>query len=159
MYFFSFRFMSSLKCEIDLKCLRGYRRRFIWGNDLILVILSGTMLAERGSDDEMIHTHILLPILQLISSSPTTWGHDVKMHRYPMLDWEKTFSSIVEHNIPARQLLVTPLCWLTGSICSHSGVWKESSFQLLCLFLVSTVNPFAWCQFFKTLTFGLHHQC
>lgn len=157
MHFFSFRFMPSLKCEIDPKRLRGYRG-FIWGNDLILVILSETMLAERGSDDEMIHTYFLLPILQLISSSLTTWEHDMKMHRYPTLDRDKAFSSTVERDIPERQLLVTPLCWLAGSVYSHSAVWKESSFQLLYLFFVASVNPFAWYHFFKTLTSGFQHQ-
>lgn len=38
-----------------------------------------------------------------------------------------------ESGVPERQFLVTALGWLTDSVCSYSGMWNESSFQLLYL--------------------------
>lgn len=57
----------------------------------------------------------------------------MKMHRHPMLDWGKTFSSMAECRVPERQFLA--LCWLTDSVCSYSDMWNKSVFQLRIYFL------------------------
>lgn len=148
-----FLFFSDLFCplksEIHLKRPRGYWRSFIWGHNPILVILNEMVLPERGSDGELIH--IFLWILWLTQFSLTAWEWYMKMHRHPMPDWSKMFSSMAECGAPERQFLLTALCWLTDSVCSYSGMWNESGFQLLYLFFVSSVDPFAWHHFLKTL--------
>lgn len=79
----------------------------------------------------------------------------MKMRRCPMLDRDKTFPSMAGCSVPERQVLLTSLCRLTDSVCSHSGMWNESSFQLLYLFFVSSVDPFARYHFFQNFDFWI----
>lgn len=79
----------------------------------------------------------------------------MKMHRYPLLDWGKMFSSMVECRVSERQFLITALYWLKDSVCSYSCMWNKSNFQLLYLVFVSSVDPFAWNRFKKKKTFWL----
>lgn len=71
----------------------------------------------------------------------------MKTYRHPMLDWGRTFSSMAEYGVPERQFLITAHCWVTDSVCSYSGMWNESGFQLLYLFFLFSV----WIHLLSTI--------
>lgn len=67
----------------------------------------------------------------------------------------------IKHSHPQRSgswetiPCLTPFCWLTDSVCSHSGMWNESSFQLLYLFFCFQCRSICLVSFLQNFDFWI----